>query len=120
MIDLPALAIILLAAATWFLLRWKFRRDDRAVRLAVAVGEERICDLRERRLSLMEADRTPFDEDTVQLPIVTPREQSIPMGFTLFRGGLVHTHCLGPYLRSDARPCAGCAVHLDHVLTGAS
>lgn len=42
-----------------------------------------------------------------------------PDAMTMFRGGAVHVRCVGPKILNDAPPCAGCAVHLDHVLTGA-
>lgn len=58
-------------------------------------------------------------EDTVELDPPPVRLYTEP-GWTMFRGGLVHTACLGPLLMDEVRPCAGCAVHLDHVLTGAS
>jgi hypothetical protein len=70
------------------------------------------------------------EEPTGEIPIVvdppvvpryvdTVSVQPLPDGMVLFRGGAVHAHCLGPKLLNDAAPCAGCAVHLDHVLTGA-
>lgn len=77
-------------------------------------------------------DPTPFEDDepTGEIPIVvdppvvpryvdTVSVQPLPDGMVLFRGGAVHARCLGPKLLNDAPPCAGCAVHLDHVLTGA-
>jgi hypothetical protein len=125
----PWIGLALLALAIAIRLAWraKWRRDDRRAR-ALAAG---IAD--ERRISLMEPDPTPYeDEPTEEIPVVTLREESIPLaqtvekyplvpaGWVEFRGGLVHVRCLDPLLRNDARPCAGCAVHLDHVLTGAA
>ncbi len=112
-----ALAILVLGAAAWACCRIRWRRDDRAANLAIGIADE-------RRMALMVADPTPYEDDTVDLtePVATLRERLIPVepGFVMFRGGAVHKDCLGPYLRDGTRPCAGCAVHLDHVLTGAT
>lgn len=60
------------------------------------------------------------EEDTQEFHVDEPVTRIyVEPGYVMFRGGLVHTACLEARLR-DAPPCAGCAVHLDHVLTGAS
>lgn len=63
---------------------------------------------------------TVVDEDTQELHVDEPvaRIYTEP-GWTHFRGGLVHIDCVAKAL-DDIPPCAGCAVHLDHVLTGAA
>lgn len=109
---LAFLALAILARLAW---RAKWRRDDRRQK-ALAAG---IAD--ERRISLMEPDPTPYeDEPTEEIALDEPvtRIYTEP-GWTMFRGGLVHTDCVTARLR-DGTSCAGCAVHLDHVLTGAS
>lgn len=107
--------LLVLAILTRLAWRAKWRRADRRAR-ALAAG---IAD--ERRISLMEPDPTPYeDEPTVEISLDEPvtRIYTEP-GWTMFRGGLVHTDCVTARLR-DGTSCAGCAVHLDHVLTGAS
>ncbi|HVE28014.1 MAG TPA: hypothetical protein VNC22_21560 [Sporichthya sp.] len=90
---------------------------------------------KQQDLPLFVRDETPL-EDEPQWTDVTEVAQDVPVGtepavvtlspapppegWVEFRGGLVHIRCLGPKLLNDAPPCAGCAVHLDHVLTGAS
>jgi hypothetical protein len=134
-----ALALLALAILTRLAWRAKWRRDDRRARnLAAGIADEQRVECRditefvngptgdqrvEIRLTLDNTngtfDPSVLDEPTVQLPVVTLREELIPDGMVLFRGGAVHPECAAKAI-NDARPCAGCAVHLDHVLTGAA
>lgn len=86
---------------------------------------------KQQDLPLFVRDETPLEDEwtdvtVADMPVgavpavVTLTPAPPPDGWVEFRGGLVHIRCLGPKLLNDARPCAGCAVHLDHVLTGAS
>jgi hypothetical protein len=73
---------------------------------------------RREDLPLFVADETPFEDEAVDPPAHV--EPAVSPGWVMFRDGLVHIHCLAPYLRTGAQPCAGCADHFDRVLTGAS
>jgi len=88
---------------------------------------------KQQDLPLFVRDETPLEDEWTDvteavagMPVgtepaaVTLTPAPPPEGWVEFRGGLVHICCLGPKLLNDAPPCAGCAVHLDHVLTGAS
>lgn len=78
-----------------------------------------------RDLTLVEPDPTPHEDEPeeiaeeIQVDEPMTRMYTEP-GWTMFLGGLVHVDCIGPFLRDETPPCAGCAVHLDHVLTGAA
>jgi hypothetical protein len=112
------LIFLILGVGTWLFWRAKWRRDDRRAR-AVVAG---IAD--ERRISLMEPDPTPYEDEPEEITEEIQLDEPVTRiyvepGYTMFRGGLVHTDCVTARLR-DGTSCAGCAVHLDHVLTGAS
>jgi hypothetical protein len=108
----PWFFLLLLAAATLAFWRAKWRRDDRRQK-ALAAG---IAD--ERRISLMEPDPTPYeDEITEEVPVVTLREESIPTTqWVSFGARWLHKTCLEAR-RDGRRPCAECAPHL---VTGAT
>lgn len=96
---------------------------SRAVWRALWRRDDRRRQVQQTRLdSAVEAENRTAD--TVDLTeryaaAATLREESIPIpGMVMFRGGLVHKRCLAPWLRDDARPCAGCAVHLDYLGIG--
>jgi hypothetical protein len=125
-----ALAILILGPLVWLCWKLKWRRDDRAANLAAGIADEQRTALMDHHEGTWRpaapgdtpGQLAPGEDDTVDLtePTATLREQLIPVGMVLFLGGAVHVDCVGPLLLNDTPPCAGCAVHLDHVLTGAS
>jgi hypothetical protein len=74
---------------------------------------------RREDLPLFVEDTTPFEDEPVVDPPVVPVHVEPMPGWVMFRDGLVHIACLGPYLRDGTRPCRGCADHFERVLTGA-
>jgi len=132
----PWFAIFLFVAGvvTWLYWRRKWRRDDQARQEALEAG---IADERRTEWTPAEPGQTPgqlvpgegdevqpdpvllveWDEDTEQLPIVTPREESIqPIQWVSFGPRWLHKTCLDA--RRDGRvPCGECAPYL---VTGAT
>jgi hypothetical protein len=76
------LAILVLGAAAWACWRIRWRRDDRAANLAAGIADE-------RRMALMVADPTPYEDETVDLTeaVATLRERLIPVQSDAWRCG---------------------------------
>ena len=83
-----------------------------------ADGPLRSDDPTEDTQDLTEAVDEILSVDPPVVPVYIPPVAD-PDAMTMFRGGAVHVRCVGPMIRTGAAPCAGCAVHLDHVLAGA-